>query len=160
MGLLTTIGMPQTPCFHVGKTMPLAPAMTGNGNGFSIPPTKKNGVFSWGMVLWHWFYPQELKIWISLNGEAKVWTVWLALWPWGMDISSATEISQSPVDSSGGPPSDDLGQNVTNQCRCCQVSLHPNDLFAVCFEPPASQIGITTSDTQVADEHARIASGQ
>ena len=48
MGLLTTIGMPQTPWFHVGKTMPLAPAMTGNGNGFSIPPAKKIWCFFLG----------------------------------------------------------------------------------------------------------------
>ena len=117
---------------------------------------QKNMVFfpgGWFMALILPTGTQDLNL--AFMGSAVVdrWTN--ALWPWGMDISSATEISQSPVDSSGGPPSDDLGQNVTNQCRCCQVSLHPNDLFAVCFEPPASQIGITTSDTQVADQHAR-----
>jgi len=98
MGLLTTIGMPQTPWFHVGKTMPLAPAMTGNGNGFSIPPAKKYGVFSWGMVQMALILPtgtQDLNL--AEWGSAVVDRLTNALWPWGMDISSAT--SQSPVSS-------------------------------------------------------------
>ena len=111
MGLLTTIGMPQTPWFHVGKTMPLAPAMTGNGNGFSIPPAKKYGVFSWGMVQMALILPTGTQDLNLAEWGSAVDRLTNALWPWGMDISSATEISPRLVHR---PPSDDLGQNVTN----------------------------------------------